>query len=578
MLDPPLYCVNLGYDANDNGFTNSLVNTNPPQGVLELVGFSATLTNLCLSYNPLTNINVSGWPALQDLECWHCTNMLSVGITNCPQLSRVCFEAIQYDSEHGITGRLDFAGCPKIADVRAADNRLSNIIFANGAGPLLWHLCIHDNSVNQLAVNVDFSQFPSLSQLWIWDNYFSGPLALTSANCSNLTSVEAFGNYFASANFSGQTNLDHIWMGNNPTMTNLNVTGCQKLRQVEAYSGNLPSSAVDSALIALDQMGLSASTASGLEVQLYGGGNAAPSVDGRRAAENLKSKGWYPVYYTLPPSGTPQISSLAIAPGSNTATITWATTNAASDSTVYYGTTKAFGSSTNNASIVTNHSITLMGLTTNTTYYFYVHSTAGADTGTSGDNQFTTHDLPNTKPIWFTNTSSSVSMQVAVDSGATVTWFWGDGTVSNGLTSVTKTLGSTSYSNAVVVDPASALTGFGLNCGSTTTLSGVGGLTNYPNLQELHLYQSGLSSLSLAGCSNLVSIALVTTAPSSAVENAWFNDLAAAEPAMPGGSTRFACGNTLHVFYFPTSPGTNSTSAGACSNLVRIGWSLQHYP
>ena len=70
MLDPPLYCVNLGYDANDNGFTNSLVNTNPPQGVLELVGFSATLTNLCLSYNPLTNINVSGWPALQDLECW----------------------------------------------------------------------------------------------------------------------------------------------------------------------------------------------------------------------------------------------------------------------------------------------------------------------------------------------------------------------------------------------------------------------------------------------------------------------------------------------------------------------------
>ena len=218
-----------------------------------------------------------------------------------------------------------------------------------------------------------------------------------------------------------------------------------------------------------------------------------------------------------------------------------------------------------------------MGLTTNTTYYFYVHSTAGAYTGTSGDNQFTTHGLPNTNPIWFTNTSLSVSMQVAVDSGATVTWFWGDGTVSNGLTSVTKTLSAT-YSNAVVVDPASALTGFGLNCGSTTTLSGVGGLTNYPNLQELHLYQSGLSSLSLAGCSNLVSIALVATAPSSAVENAWFSDLATAESAMPEGSTRFGCGNTLHVFYFPTSPGTNSTSAEACSNLVRIGWSLQHYP
>jgi hypothetical protein len=282
-------------------------------------------------------------------------------------------------------------------------------------------------------------------------------------------------------------------------------------------------------------------------------------------------------------SGTPpQISSLAVAPGSNTATITWTTTNAASDSTVYYGTTKAFGSSTNDASIVTNHSITLTGLTTSTTYYFYVHSTSGAYTGTSGDNQFTTHDAPNRKPIWFTNTSSSVSMQVIVDSGADVTWVWGDGTTSNGVTAVTKTLGSTSYSNAVVVDPASALTGFGLynpSCGdsTTTTLSGVGGLTNYPNLQDLYLYRSGVSSLSLAGCSNLVSIALVATSPSTNMENAWLNDLAAAEPAMPGGSVKMPCG-VLHVLFFPTTPGTNSTSATACSHLKAIGWDLQHYP
>jgi len=170
-------------------------------------------------------------------------------------------------------------------------------------------------------------------------------------------------------------------------------------------------------------------------------------------------------------------------------------------------------------------------------------------------------------------------MQVAVLPGASVTWIWGDGTISNVVTSVTKTLGSTSYSNAVVVDPAVALTGFGLVCGSaTTTLSGVGGLTNYPNLQELHLYQSQLSNLSLAGCRSLVSIALVSTSPSSAVENAWLNDLWAAEPVMPCGNTQLGCGNTLHVFYFPTSPGTNSSSAEACSNLVRVGWSLQHYP
>jgi len=308
MLNPPLYCVNLGYDASDNGFTNSLVNTNPPQGVLKLVGFSPTLTNLCLSYNPLTNINVSSWPALQDLECWHCTNMLSVSITNCPQLSRVCFEAIQYDSQHGILGSLDFTGCPNIADVRAADNRLSNIIFAKGAGPRLWHLCVHDNSVYQLAINVDFSQFPSMSQLWIWNDNFGGPLNLSSVNCPNLSSVQASGNKFTSADFSGQTNLDQIWVWStdyyNPTLTNLNIAGCSRLRQVEAYNQSLPSSVVDSVLIALDQMGLSTDVADGLEVLLDGGRNEAPSVEGRKAAESLKAKGWW-VSFTPPPVGTP---------------------------------------------------------------------------------------------------------------------------------------------------------------------------------------------------------------------------------------------------------------------------------
>jgi hypothetical protein len=119
-------------------------------------------------------------------------------------------------------------------------------------------------------------------------------------------------------------------------------------------------------------------------------------------------------------------------------------------------------------------------------------------------------------------------------------------------------------------------------CGSNTTLSGVGGLTNYPNLQELRFYQSQLTSLSLSGCSNLVSIALVGTSPSTNMENAWFNDLAAVQPSMPCGSTRFSCNNQLHVFYFPLSPGTNDSSAAACSNLthqagVNGHWDLQHY-
>src|SRR5436190_1822326 len=131
-----IYALNLGYAAEDFGFTNSIVNTNPPQQILRFVGFSKTITNLCLSSNLLTTLNVSGWPALQDVEAWHNTNMLTVYVTNCPELRRACFEAINTNTI-GITNVLDFSGCIHLEEIRAADNRFPNVLITNGAGPEL---------------------------------------------------------------------------------------------------------------------------------------------------------------------------------------------------------------------------------------------------------------------------------------------------------------------------------------------------------------------------------------------------------------------------------------------------------
>jgi len=198
---------------------------------------------------------------------------------------------------------------------------------------------------------------------------------------------------------------------------------------------------------------------------------------------------------------------------------------------------------------------------------------SGPYTGTSGDFQFATRGGPG---IYFVNTATNVLMRVAVTGSPSIMWLWGDGTANTNGTDAGH--GFTNYTtSAVVVNPPSALTGFGLICNVTNMISSVTGLTNYPNLQDLYLYQSGITNLSLAGCSNLVSIALVATYPSTNTLNAWFNDLAAAEPTMPGGTNQFGCG-AYHIFYFPSSPPTNSTSAEACSNLTRIGWSLQHFP
>jgi hypothetical protein len=88
----------------------------------------------------------------------------------------------------------------------------------------------------------------------------------------------------------------------------------------------------------------------------------------------------------------PVISAIA-ASGITTsgATVTW-TTDEAADSQVEYGTSAAYGNATTLATaLVTNHSETLSGLSTNTLYHYRVKSRDSAgNLATSGDATFTT--------------------------------------------------------------------------------------------------------------------------------------------------------------------------------------------
>src|SRR5206468_1754009 len=119
-------------------------------------------------------------------------NLTSGKIAGCPLLHRVCFEACDTATNHGLPGTLDMTGCTNLADVRGAQNKFTNFIFG-GAGPKIFHFCIRDNH-NDLGVptlpNIDFSSLPSLKELWIWRDYaFVQPLILTATNTTHLTSV-----------------------------------------------------------------------------------------------------------------------------------------------------------------------------------------------------------------------------------------------------------------------------------------------------------------------------------------------------------------------------------------------------
>ena len=89
-----------------------------------------------------------------------------------------------------------------------------------------------------------------------------------------------------------------------------------------------------------------------------------------------------------PDTNAPVISNIHSSAGATTSTITW-TTNEPSNSTVYYSTVTPLDVnagttlSVADASLVTNHSVNITGLTTNTNYHFIVKSLDASSNATS---------------------------------------------------------------------------------------------------------------------------------------------------------------------------------------------------
>lgn len=97
----------------------------------------------------------------------------------------------------------------------------------------------------------------------------------------------------------------------------------------------------------------------------------------------------------------PQISSISVSSITSSSVVIGWSTNEVADSFVGYGTDPANTNSTaSDASLALSHSITLTGLSTGTTYYYYVKSTDGSGNfNTSGENSFTTAAVETTTII-----------------------------------------------------------------------------------------------------------------------------------------------------------------------------------
>ncbi len=103
------------------------------------------------------------------------------------------------------------------------------------------------------------------------------------------------------------------------------------------------------------------------------------------------------------------ISGVSTTTASSTATFSW-TTNHSANSLINYGTSSGYGSSSSTPALVTSHSITLTGLTNNTTYHYQISSTdAQSNVATTTDGTFYIDTQPPSVPASLTASTTSAS-------------------------------------------------------------------------------------------------------------------------------------------------------------------------
>jgi hypothetical protein len=84
--------INIGYDANDGGSTEIEFVKNQSVSMVENIQLVAPyLKEWCSSYSRLTSLDFTDFTNLEVIECYLCTSLVSVNLTNTPKLKRSCF-------------------------------------------------------------------------------------------------------------------------------------------------------------------------------------------------------------------------------------------------------------------------------------------------------------------------------------------------------------------------------------------------------------------------------------------------------------------------------------------------------
>jgi hypothetical protein len=282
--------INIGYDAGDGGSYE--IENVPDQHVSAVRGLHRVapyLAQWCSSYNQITSLNFRNFTNLDTIECFLSYSLITVNLTNTPKLRRACFESCSLES-------LDLSSSPNLEDLRVAGNDLSTLNFGN-IGAHIWHICMPVNpNLTNRTIFADMTLFPNIAELFIWDDYQTGPLRLPATNPALEVRILADGNQYNSLDLSGAlTNATAIavvsFRSNN--LSAINITGCSQITELYLESNLLEAATLDTLLATLDTLGRSESNLGpGGLLRVDMRGNATPSAEGLVHAQALAAKGW----------------------------------------------------------------------------------------------------------------------------------------------------------------------------------------------------------------------------------------------------------------------------------------------
>jgi hypothetical protein len=272
--------INIGYDALDGGSSSIELVADQQVSLVENLNLVAPyLKEWCSSYSRLISLNFSNFINLETIECFNSLQLKNLQLTNTPKLKRVCFENNELIE-------FNFQDCNSLEDIRGALNNFSTITFPSQKENI-WHICVWSNPITDVHLFNNMSQFPMIAELWIPKTNQQGELILPKSHPVKSVSIWGWNNKYSSIDLRGSfqnskaSGLVHL---RDNEITNVNITGCIQIKDLDLSNNRLESTAIDQVLKQVDEY----KTLNGKIDLRY---NNPPSYIGLMYKANLENRG-----------------------------------------------------------------------------------------------------------------------------------------------------------------------------------------------------------------------------------------------------------------------------------------------